>query len=383
MVELDLAALKSTARRTAEEVILKQGILDGLKTSLSNVIINANDTGVQQALKRQILKDIQEKIATASTDLSTALTKNTEAQSALQSAQKAALTDAKPIIAPSIPPNDAATTALRDSIGKDKIYTDISPNFNDAITKAQTGNTAELTAIKDTANNRLVTEVSDPTKSTLFRNKYTKYMTDNPGTTFAILIGTGIGIYEFVSIMNSYIKDNGAQLNITCSYSADQNTNFTCPGNNANIFLPNVSNNVVINFNPSTKVVAGDSVTISNANFVPSLNDQTFAVVAINSGTSITINVPGGLTTYATAGTLTLITGIGNRMLDKVTSTITNTGSAVAGVTSATGTGIGEIFGGLFKGIFNIFSGVSSSNGIIGLISCFFCLFMMFTLLKG
>lgn len=161
-----------------------------------------------------------------------------------------------------------------------------------------------------------------------------KFAYNNPGTTIGGIIFMAIGAYGIISSIDGFEKSNGKSVNIIKSYKGAS------------------SKLIVIQYDTSSDatIVEDDKITINGANFTPSLDGRQFKVLKSTDDT-ITIEYDS-IEQYATSGTLTIHTSIGNRVVDTTEKAAEESGSLAGKTAKAAGGVAGEGIGAFFENLF-------------------------------
>jgi len=190
------------------------------------------------------------------------------------------------------------------------------------------------------------------TKNSGAMNTVKDWMSKNPGTTMTVALGSIVGIAGMAYAWQQYQSNNNKTLTIISSTA----------GTN--------SGDVVITYSPNTTIVADDSITLINTNFVlndgSSPNGKQFPVASIQSGTTVTINIPN-IQTYANSGTFTLQTTLSNQVWGDI--------SGAAGSISS---GVFNTVGALLSPITNFFKPYMTYLEIFCAIICCLIISMIF-----
>jgi len=208
-------------------------------------------------------------------------------------------------------------------------------------------NTTEKDVGKVTENASILAEaeLKQTTNPTLLQ-KMQKFVLENPGTTLGAGFAIALGSYGLATALQSYTDSNEQKVQITCSFSTNNNPTsyLSCPNssNAAQYYSSESTNDVVIRFYPSLKIVEGDSITLLGANFSPSIDGIPINVKTIISPSCIIINMPN-IKTFANTGSFTLHTSTSARILDQASTAIKNTGAGTGQIIDATGAGTGQI----------------------------------------
>jgi hypothetical protein len=167
---------------------------------------------------------------------------------------------------------------------------------------------------------------------------------NNPGKTLGAAVLVALGVTGITMAIDEFNKNNNKKVGIIKSYAS----------NTGMLDFLSTTQDIIIQFTPSAKIVNGDKVEISNSDFSPSINNNTYTIKEIISDTSIVISVPK-ISTFATKGTLTIKTTQENHIINvfkEGSQTAGSTVGTVVGTTvsTAVGTTVG-VAGGVVSGV--------------------------------